>query len=142
MTEQSATTHPEGSFRRVAKALGRRDLDAAVAIFAPDAVWDTVAAGGFGGVYEGREAIRGFFEAWIGPFEDYEQVVEDFRDLGNGVTLNVERTRGRPSSASAFVEQRFAAVSISRDGLIERATVYADIDQARAAAERLAQERR
>jgi hypothetical protein len=36
----------------------------------------------------------------------------------------------------------YGGVAIWRDGLIERFTVYAtDIDQARAAAERLAQER-
>jgi ketosteroid isomerase-like protein len=111
-----------------------------VAVFAPDAVLSTAEAGGLGGVYEGREAIRGFFEAWIAPFEDYEHVVEEVRDLGNGVTLNVGLTRGRPIGTSTFVERRFGAVSISRDRLIERTTVYADPDEARAAAERFAQE--
>ena len=110
-------------------------------IFAPDGVLITPVLNGFGGLYERREAIRGFLETWIGQFEDYEQVVEEFRDLGNGVTLNVDLARGRPIGIGTFVERRFAAVSISRDRLIERSTVYADPDQARTAAERFAHER-
>jgi ketosteroid isomerase-like protein len=141
VSEEPRTPDLEEAFRRLAEALGRRDLDAAVAVFAPDAVLDTAAAGGLGGVHEGREAIRGFLEAWIAPFEAYEQVVEESRDLGNGVTLNVGLTRGRPIGTNTFVERRFGAVSISRDRLIERTTVYADPDQARAAAERFVHER-
>jgi hypothetical protein len=40
-----------------------------------------------------------------------------------------------------FVELRYAVVATWVDGLIQRITSYADIDQARADAERLAQER-
>jgi ketosteroid isomerase-like protein len=98
-------------------------------------------AGGLGGVYEGREAIRSVLEAWIGPFEGYEQVVKEFRDLGSGVTLNVDLTRGRPIGGSGFLVRRFAAVLTWRDGLIERGPVYPDSDRARADAERLAKER-
>jgi hypothetical protein len=39
-----------------------------------------------------------------------------------------------------FVERRVAAVAVWADGLIERLTTYTDIDEARAAAERLAEE--
>jgi ketosteroid isomerase-like protein len=49
--------------------------------------------------------------------------------------------RGRPPDSTGWVELRYAAVYTWRDGLIERATQYSDIDEARAAAERLAQER-
>ena len=93
------------------------------------------------GVYEGREAIRGFFEEWRGSYEDFEQVLEEFHDLGNGVTLAVIRQRGRLRSSSGFVEQRYGGVAIWSDALLERATTYNDVDEARAAAERLAAER-
>jgi ketosteroid isomerase-like protein len=127
--------------RRVRAAVNRRDLDAAVAMFAPDAIFDSGSAGGLIGVFEGRDAIRGVLEEWIEAYGDYEQVLEEFSDLGNGVTLNVQLARGRPAGGSGFVELRFASVSIWHNGLIERLASYTDRDQARAAAERLAEER-
>jgi ketosteroid isomerase-like protein len=141
MSEESTTPDLEELARQARDAVSRRDFDAVVVIFAPDAVFDTAAAGGLGGVHEGREAIRDFLEDWIGSFEDFEEVVEEFGDLGNGVTFGVVLQRGRPKGTSGFVEWRFGAVAIWRDGLIERFANYADLDEARAAAERLARER-
>ena len=46
-----------------------------------------------------------------------------------------------PSAAPGGVEFRDARVMIWADGLIERTTAFLDIDEARAAAERLARER-
>jgi ketosteroid isomerase-like protein len=127
--------------RRLRDALNRRDFDAAVGMFAPEAVWNTASAGGLIGVFEGRPAIRGVLEDWIGAYEDYDAKAEEFRDLGNGVALGVTLHRARPKGSSGFVELRSAAVSIWRDGLIVRFATYTDIGEARAAAERLAQER-
>jgi hypothetical protein len=45
------------------------------------------------------------------------------------------------AGSSREIEARYAAVNVWVDGLIESVTNYADIDQARAAAERLAHER-
>ena len=107
-------------------------------MFAPDAIWAT---SGFEGAFEGREAILGLLESWIAPYEDYELVLEEFRDLGNGVMLADVLWRGRPTGSSVFVEARQAFVSIVRDGVVERGASNTDRDQARAAAKRLAQER-
>jgi hypothetical protein len=63
------------------------------------------------------------------------------RDLGNGVSFSVIVMRGRLRGSSGWVEQRYAAVAIWTDGLIERTSHSFDIDEARAAAERLAGER-
>jgi len=49
--------------------------------------------------------------------------------------------RGRLAGSSGSVELRYAGVSTWADGLIERVTTYLDINEARAAAERLAEER-
>jgi hypothetical protein len=101
---------------------------------------DTSAAGALE-VFEGREAIREFLEVWRGPYQDYELELEDFHDQGNGVTLSVILQRGRLPGSSSFVSVRAGHVGVWRDGLLERNTVYLDIDEAREAAERLAQER-
>ena len=66
---------------------------------------------------------------------------EEVRDLGGGVAFSVFIQRGRPRSATGWVQLRAASVTIVVDGLTERTTLYLDIDQARAAAERLAEER-
>jgi hypothetical protein len=92
------------------------------------------------GVLEGREAIRALFEDWIAAYEDFEQVIEELRDLGNRVICGVSRQRARLPGSSGLVELGRAAVLISRDGLVDRVTAYSDIHHARAAAERFAEE--
>jgi hypothetical protein len=101
---------------------------------------DTSAAGALE-VFEGREAIRKFLEVWRGPYQDFELELEEFHDQGSGVTLSVLVQPGRLPGSSSFVSVRGGHVGVWCDGLIERNTVYLDIDEARAAAERLAEER-
>jgi ketosteroid isomerase-like protein len=140
MSEESTAPDPEEAVRRSMQALSRRDYDGALAPLSVHAEMDTTAAGALE-VFEGRMAIREFFEVWRGPYEDFELELEEFHDHGNGVTLSVIAQRGRPPGSSSFVSVRGGHVAVWRDGLIERNTVFLDIDQARAAAERLAQER-
>jgi ketosteroid isomerase-like protein len=140
MPEESRTPDLVELSRRLNEAVNRGDFDAALAMYTPDAVWDGSPMDGE--VVEGRDAIRGFWEDWLGAYEEWEQVAEELRDLGNGVGFGVFRQRGRPAGSSGFVELHYAFVAIVRgDGLTERVTYYIDIDEARAAAERLAEER-
>jgi ketosteroid isomerase-like protein len=97
MPEESTTPHLEENVRRAIEA-DRRDLEAGLAFFAPDAVWDTSPLGMR--VFEGREAIRGMFEDWWETFEEDERALEEFRDLGNGVTFGVLFQRGRPAGST------------------------------------------
>jgi ketosteroid isomerase-like protein len=139
MIEESTTPNLEEVFRRANAAVGRRDFDAALAMYTPDAVWDASATGV--GVFDGPEAIRGFFEDWFLAYEGFEQVIEEFHDLGNGTTLVVLVQRARLKASRASVELRYAMVVIWSDGFILRVMSYTDIDEARTAAERLPQER-
>ncbi len=123
--------------RRFVDATNRRDYDGALAWYSQDAVLDMTPLGV--GLFEGRDAIRGLFEDWNAAYEHVEQAMEEFRDLGNGVSFAVFSLRGRLGSGS--VELRYACVTSWTDGLIERDTNYTDIDECRAAAERLARER-
>jgi ketosteroid isomerase-like protein len=140
MPEESTTPDLEDRTREAIDAISRRDLDAVLARYTPDAVW-LAASQGMAGTFEGREAIRGLLQDTVASYDDYEIVLEEFRDLGNGVTLNVDVMRGRPTGSSVFVEGRAAMVVVWADGLVERLTIYTDIDKARADAERLAEER-
>ena len=62
-------------------------------------------------------------------------------DLGRGVTFGIARQRARLSGSTGSVELRIAAVAAWEDGLIHLDALYTDIDEARAAAERLAKDR-
>jgi hypothetical protein len=124
--------------QRLTDAINARDFDAVISLYAPDAVFDM--RGTFG-IFEGRAAIRGLYEEWLGAYDEFELEVEDRRDLGNGVTFGAWVQRGRPRGVTGWVQNRVASVSTWVDGLIERSTHYRDLDEARADAERLAQER-
>jgi ketosteroid isomerase-like protein len=144
MPEESTTPDLEEKVRQALEAGNRREFDAALAIWAAEAVWELSPIGM--GVVEtchlvGHEVIQEFWEALTAPYEDFETVGEEFRNLGHDVTFVVVLQRGRPRGSSRFVESRFAVLFTWTDGRIVRATNYADIDEARAAAERLAEER-
>jgi ketosteroid isomerase-like protein len=127
------------SIYAVIEASDRRDLDAVVSHHAPDAVWDMSALGL--GVFNGRAAIRDHFEDWFAPYEEFAFEVEQVRDLGHGVVFGVVHEQARMRGASGVIPRHVAFVWEFRDGLIVRTVPYTDIDQARAAAERLAMER-
>src|SRR5262249_20993022 len=139
MPEESTTPDLEEIVRRGVAAANSREYDRLMTLYAPEVVWDGSALGG--AVYEGREVLRGFFEEWVRPYENFGQELEEFRDLGNGVTFGVLFQRGRLPGSSRTVAFRYAAVATFADSLVERVTSYIDIDEARAAAERLAEER-
>jgi len=136
MVEEAVTPDRADLWRQAIKAGGRRDFDAMISVYAPDAVYVGRVA-----TYEGAAAIRSFFEDWIGRYEDFEAELEEFADLGNGVSHAVITQEGRPAGSSGDVSWRYAAVSVWVEGLLVQTTSYADPDEARAAAERLAKER-
>jgi ketosteroid isomerase-like protein len=144
MPEESTTPDLEEAVRGVLEAFNRRDFDAALSPYAPDAVLE-FAPLGFGvlegGHLIGHEAIRKSWEEVTEAFGVFEFESEDFPDLGRGVTFGVLVLRGRSHGGDAFVERRGGVVAIWRDGRIARVTTYEDVAEARAAAERLAQER-
>jgi ketosteroid isomerase-like protein len=125
--------------RSFVDAANRRDVEALMSFFAPDAVWEALGPGDER--LRGPTAIRGMLEDWFGPYEQYEVEVEELLDLGYGVVLMLAEHKGRLVGSSAFVQWRQGFVTLYVGDLIERVTSYPDVDEARAAAERLAEER-
>jgi ketosteroid isomerase-like protein len=139
MPEESTTPDPVELTRLAFEAVNRRDLDAVMSFFAPDAVSDGRAAGGR---FEGRAAIRGFLEEWFGSFAELRMDVEELVALDDGLVLAVVNQEGRPVGVDGLVHQREGwAIWWSADGLLVRLTTHTDIDEARAAAERLDESR-
>jgi ketosteroid isomerase-like protein len=140
MPEESTRPDPVELTRLAFEAVNRRDIDAVMSFFAPDAVFQGRVAGD---LFEGRAAIRGFLDEWFGSFAEVRFEVEEFVVLDDGVVLAVVNQEARPVGVDGQVHQREGwAICWSAGGLIVRLTVHADIDEARAAAERLAESRR
>jgi ketosteroid isomerase-like protein len=139
MPEESTTPDLVELARRNVEALNRRDFDAAERLLAPNAVLEVVA---LGASFEGVAAIRGFYEEWTGAYEQFEIEINEVLDYGNGVVLGVFTMQGRPVGSTGHVQYRVPQVQTWIDGVVVRITGVPDnnIDAARAAAKRLAEE--
>ncbi len=136
MSEESTTPDLVELVHRQREAANRRDLDCAASSFAEDATLDGRALGDH---FEGRAAIRSFLEEWFGVYEELEFGFEEVRDLGNGVVFAVVIQNGRPAGSAGHLRQREGWVYVWVGGLIAHLTTYTEIEEARAAAGRLAE---
>jgi ketosteroid isomerase-like protein len=127
-----------GRVREVFGALSSGDFDALMSLCAPDAVYESVA---MGATFEGVAEIREFVEDMVGAHEEFDAHIEENLDLGRGIGLAVVNQTGRPAGSSFEAAMRYAAVSAWVEHLLVRITMYTDIDAARGAAKRLAEER-
>jgi ketosteroid isomerase-like protein len=140
MSEESTTPDLVGVMRTFYETMDRDwDFGALAGFFAPDAVWDLSALGV--GTYRGVAAIGEFLEGWWANWEHHHHEIEEIRDLGHGVAFLVISEDGRPVGSEGRVQARHGDVYEWAQGKIVRRSTYYDIDEARAAAERLAEKR-
>jgi ketosteroid isomerase-like protein len=139
VSEESKTHDLVELTRRSVEAGNRQDFDAQVSILAPDGVFDASPMGL--GTFEGRAAFRDFLEGAQRPYVEAFAELEENRDLGNGVGFAVFSLTGRLVGSGGELRMRYAGVGVWANGLLQRGTNYLDVDEARAAAERLAKER-
>jgi ketosteroid isomerase-like protein len=139
MPEESTTPDLVELTRRTFAAGSRHDLAAVLSFYAPNAVLDLsdAALGTFGG----RAVIGSFLEDWWGTWGEHMIEVEECVDLGPGVVFSLVWEDGRLVGGEGHVQQRRGWVTLWVEDVISRATAYLDIDKARVAAERLAEER-
>lgn len=135
MPEEFTTSDLVELVLRLVEAANRRDFAAVEAFYAPD----VVVRGAEIGTFEGQAAARGVLEDVIAPYEEFRTETEEVLDLGFGVAFAVVIARGRVRGGTAEVRFRYASVTIWREGLVARQTNYTDVDEARAAAQRLAE---
>jgi hypothetical protein len=140
MSEESGPRDVIALTRALAEAPG---IDASMDFFGPDPVYDARALGLDVEVAQGRAAVREALEGWAGVYEEYEEEAEEVVDLGAGVVFAAIRSRGRlrGSSAPVPLEDSHGFVIVWSGEKVERIAMYAEPDRARAAAERLANER-
>ena len=139
MPEESTTPDLVELTHRTLETANRHDLGALMGFYAAEAVWDLSDVGI--GTFEGVAAIESFIGDWWGTWGDHVMQAEEIVDLGHGVVFLALREDGRLAGSDAHVEHRRGRVYLWVNAMIERVTVYLDIDQARVAGERQAQER-
>jgi hypothetical protein len=91
----------------------------------------------------GAATLRDLFQDWFDRYDDYQWRVEEALHMRNDVVLVVYLDSGRPGGSTFTVQERGVLVMEWTGGLIVRVTDfdYDEIDDARTAAERLAEER-
>jgi hypothetical protein len=136
VSEESTTPNAIELTHRAFGFLNQRDLDAVMGLLSPTCVCEMSGLG----VYTGVEAIREFSDDWLGTLYEFAVVVDEIDELGEGVVY-IEQVAHRARTASGFIELPSSLVVVWDSGLIERVIRYDDPDEARAAAERLAEER-
>jgi uncharacterized protein len=110
-------------------ALNTGDIEATLAVLAPDAEWHESSALPDAGTFRGREAVREFLEEFLQSWESFHQEVEEVVVEGDRAALMIHLTaRGRGSGAE--VDARYAHVWTLRDGLGVRVDAYYDRDAA------------
>ena len=109
--------------------------------YGPDPIYDVSPMGI--GVFQGRAAIRRFLAEWMSSYDGYREDMQEVIDFGNGVAFAAVRESGRPTGGAVDTRTHstFGFVIVWIDGKIARITAYPDINEARAAAERVAGER-
>ena len=134
MTEESTTPDPVELVRNQVAALDRGDIDGVMRGVTEAAVLD-----GRMELVEGQAAIRGFLEQWLGTYEELDFELEEVSHLGGGVVFAVVSQDARLPGGDGHLRQREGWIYLCVGGSIARLTTL-EVDQARAAAERLAQE--
>jgi SnoaL-like domain len=139
MSEESTTPDLAAVIRAWFEAGDRLELDTVMSVLDPEVVLDLSRVGL--GSYTGHAAVREFVADWWGNYEEFENKPEEIIDLDNGVVLSICHQTARPVGVSGQVKRTDAYLFLFEVGACVRWTAYPDIDEGRAAAERLAEER-
>ncbi len=117
MPEESTTADPVELTRQTYELATDRDHAGPIGFWAPGVVYDISDAGL--GTFEGRDAVRGFFEDWWRSYAEVRLEVEEITDLGCGVVFAADRERVRLVRSEGRVEQRGALVSVWSNSKID-----------------------
>jgi ketosteroid isomerase-like protein len=109
--------------RRGNEVLNQGDLEALMALYAPEAeLIDHANAPDQPSIVRGREAIRRTAEQWLEPFEEFRCDVDEYIDAGDAVICSARwHGRGKASGMTIDVRQYDAYELI--DGKVVRATM-------------------
>jgi hypothetical protein len=100
-------------------------------------------AGGLGESFKGLPAIRLFPKEWLAAFDGYGIQFDEIREVCRDVVFVLAHEAARPAGGDpqAPIREVAAYLIVWPGETITLVTAYEDIDEARAAAERLTEER-
>src|SRR6476661_2125942 len=120
MSEEATTPDLVELVRKQVEAL---DRDGVMSSVAEDGVLD-----GRADLIEGRAAIRGFLDEWLGAYEELDYELEEVSHLGGGVVFAVAIQSGRLVGSAGHLRQREGWVYLWVGGSIARLTT-SDVDE-------------
>ena len=115
--------------RRSVEAYASGDIEAALAPYDPDVVFDPSSSRPEGGVYHGPQGVLEGVQVWIGNWAEYHFEVEEITDAGDRVLMTI-REFGRSARSGIEVTQHTFWVQTMRNGKIVRAALFTDRSQA------------
>jgi ketosteroid isomerase-like protein len=107
------------------------ELGRALSAFSDDVEFESK----IGETFHGREGVAEAVRRWTGAFADYEIEVRELIDAGDHVVM-VFRQVGRGKGSGASVEMTMGWLCTLREGRITRVNMFADREEALAAAGR------
>jgi ketosteroid isomerase-like protein len=113
---------------RMYESFRRRDGDTALSYLDRDVVIDASHRVD-GRVGRGKDEVGTILGEWLTTWQDWEQEVQEIRDLGERV-LVIETQRGRGKESGVGWEGRFGMLYELRDGKVMRWTINDDLGQA------------
>ena len=116
--------------RGVFEAINRRDVQAVLDAFHPDADMSTLTSELVQGkAYRGHTGIREYFSSFADVWEELQLDPDEIRDLGDRI-LVIGRWTSRGRESGAEVESPAAWIFVVRDGRIDLSRAYRDADEA------------
>jgi ketosteroid isomerase-like protein len=109
--------------RRMYEAFHAGDAEGALAYFDPEVMFDASVRID-AGVGHGREELSAMVTQWVGAFEQWDETIEEMRDLGSQVCV-VTTQRGRGKGSGVEVEYRYGVVYELEGDKISSMTLYA-----------------
>src|SRR3954453_6116387 len=116
--------------RQVFEAINRRDVQAMLDAYHPDADMSTLTSELVSGKpYRGHSGIREYFSSFADVWEELRLEPEEIRDLGDRI-LVVGRWSSRGRESGAEVESPAAWIFAVRDGRVVFSRAYRDAEEA------------
>lgn len=111
--------------RSMYEAFHGGDGERALAYYDPEVVVDaTIRVDG--GTGHGREELAAIIGSWVGSFEEWNEEIEEIRDLGGGRVYVLATQRGRGAGAGIELEHRYSLLYEVRGDRIAAMTMYRD----------------
>jgi ketosteroid isomerase-like protein len=112
--------------KRSFEAFDHGDPDAISQLQDPDIEWQTPREDPDAATYQGREAVRRYFDQWSESFESLHGNIEECIDVGDDRVFAWTRWTGRGRASGADAQWYLAIVYTFRDGKAVRAEEYFD----------------